>query len=103
MKLCEAMKEASSEQVVFFLTTAYVETLQHSSFANPLPVHVTTLPLNGMGDLRRRRDVLQALIAMYYPEQRTTGGVLEEAYEVFEAALERLRALNAEGATAPSC
>lgn len=97
MTLCKAMNEASSERVVFFLTTAYIEALQHSDCARALPAHLTTLPFDGMGDLRRRRDVLQALIAMYYPEQHATGSVLEEAQEVFEAALERLRTLNTAG------
>lgn len=95
MKVCKAMNEARSEDVVFFLTTAYIEALQHAECASALPVHLTTLPLGGMCDLKRRRDVLQALIAMYYPEQHATGSELQEAHEVFETALQRLRVLNA--------
>jgi hypothetical protein len=95
MRLSKAMSEAVSEEVVFFLTTAYIEALQVADCANALPLHLTTLPLDGMSDLKRRRDVLQALIAMYYPESHTSGNELMEAQEVFETALQRLRALNA--------
>jgi len=101
MKVCKAMSEASSEHVVFFLTTAYIEALQHAECARALPVHVTTLPLGGLSDLKRRRDVLQALIAMYYPEQHAAGSELQEAQEVFDTALQRLRALNARGNDGP--
>ena len=62
MKVCEAMDEASSEHVVLFLATAYIEALQHAKCASALPAHLTTLPLGGVSDLKRRRDVLQALI-----------------------------------------
>lgn len=96
MKLCEAMNEAGSEGAVYFLTSAYVESLQHSHCASALPAHLTTLPLEGMCDLKRRSDVLKVLLAMYYPEQHTTDSVLVEAHEVFETALRQLRALNAE-------
>jgi len=95
MKLCKAISEAGSEEIVFFLTTAYIEALQHAKCASALPVHLTTLPLGGICDLKRRRDVLQVLIAMYYAEQQATGSELEEAREIFETALERLRTLNA--------
>ena len=107
MRLCRAMNYASSDYVVFFLTTAYIEALQHADCASALPTHLTTLPLDGMRDLKRRRDVLQALIAMYYPEQHASGSVLEEAQEVFETALRRLRALSVARAKAglmrPAC
>ncbi len=96
MRLCEAINEATSQDAVFFLTSAYIEALQHSDCARALPAHLTSLPLDGMGDLKRRRDVIQVLIAMYYPEQDGSDSVLGEAQEVFEIALRRLRALNAE-------
>ncbi len=95
MKVCKAMREAKSEHVVFFLTTAYIEALQHAKCAAALPVHLTTLPIGGVQDLKRRRDVLQALIAMYYPEQHGAGSEMEEAHAVFDTALQRLRVLNA--------
>jgi hypothetical protein len=99
MNLCKAISEATSQQVVFFLTSAYIETLQCATCASAWPVHVTTLPLAGACDLKRRRDVLKALIAMYCPERHATRSELEEAHEVFETALRRLAALNATGET----
>lgn len=94
MELCTAMSEATSEHVVFFLTTSYIEALQHGMCASALPAHLTTLPLNGISDLKRRRDVLQALIVTYYQGEHPAGSEVIEAHQVFETALNRLRALN---------
>ncbi len=96
MQLCNAISEASSEHAVLFLTTAYIEALQHTHCASALPLQLTILPLDGMRDLRRRFDVLHVLIAVHCSENHATPSELREAHEVFETALQRLHALNAD-------
>jgi hypothetical protein len=95
MQLCKAISEAGSEDAVFFLTTAYIEALQHASCASALPLQLTIMPLKGIRDLRRRFDALHVLIAVHYSRTHATRSELEEAHEVFATALQRLCALNA--------
>lgn len=95
MSIREAIERARSEYQVYFLLTAYIDHLQYSDCASLLPAHLTTLPLNGVSDLKRRQDVLGAVIAIFFQDVREAEGVIRDAYELFGIALQRLRFLSA--------
>lgn len=102
MNVHDAMAQARTTHEVFFLLTAYIEHLGHSDMARTLPVHLTTLPLSGTQDVRRRADVLDMVIAMYFQRPRSEAGVVEEARRLFRIALHRLSALEHRGSALPA-
>jgi hypothetical protein len=85
----DAMERAGTEQEIFFLLAAYVETVRHGDDLNLLPWQVRDLPLAGSDDLKARIHGLQV---------RGTASdvdhgirlVVEEAIDVFRSALRRL-------------
>lgn len=90
MLINEAIKLAQTEHVVYFLLTAYVETLGHADNYG-IPEKVRRLPLDGQSDVQERlglvRDILDTP-ACSTPHVRP---VIEEVAEVFHAASEQLR------------
>jgi hypothetical protein len=92
LKITEAIKTADTEHVVYFLLTAYVETLQYyDPLRSCLPEHVKRLPMAGMSDVSERlRAVRSASEQNAQSEART---LIEEVFEVFSAAFQRLSAL----------
>jgi hypothetical protein len=48
MTITDAIRHAESEHMVYFLLSAYIETLQ---FSAKLPARLTRLPLSGMRDI----------------------------------------------------
>lgn len=92
MKITEAIKTADTEHVVYFLLTAYVETLDYyDPLRSCLPEHVKRLPMAGLSDVAQRLRALRTTIEHYAQSQARL--LIEEVLEVFSAALQRLRAL----------
>lgn len=90
MKIIEAIGTADNEHVVYFLLTAYVETLDYyDPLRSCLPEHVKSLPIVGISDVAARLRTLRRVIAQYARSQVRL--LLQEALEVFRAALRRLR------------
>lgn len=91
MKITEALAIADTEHVVYFLLTAYVETLAfYDPLRSCLPEHVKRLPIAGMSDVSERlRAVLPSAIEQSTQSQARP--LLHEVIEVFGAALERLQ------------
>ena len=58
MMIIEAIESAASEHAVYFLATAYIESLHHFHRSLGLPETVVALPLSGEADLRRRLAAL---------------------------------------------
>ena len=54
MMIVEAINSASSEHAVYFLVTAYIESLHHYRCSLGLPESVVSLPVSGVGDLEAR-------------------------------------------------
>jgi hypothetical protein len=92
LKITEAIKTADTEHVVYFLLTAYVETLHYyDPLRACLPEHVKHLPMTGMSDISERlRAVRSAAEQHAEPQARLLMG---EVLEVFSAALQRLSEL----------
>ena len=88
--ITDAIKQAPSEHVVYFLLTAYVETLGYVDLG--IPEDVKRLPISGKPDVHERlgmmRDVLKS------PRDiNAEKGIVEEAVDVFGAASEQLERL----------
>ena len=62
MTIVDAINSAGSEHAVYFLVTAYIESLQHFHRGLGIPEAVVRLPLYGMEDLEERLTSLKANI-----------------------------------------
>jgi hypothetical protein len=92
LKITDAITTADTEHVVYFLLTAYVETLHYyDPLRSSLPEHVKRLPMAGISDVAERLRALRTSIEQYAQSQARL--LIEEALEVFSAALQRLKAL----------
>ena len=54
MMILDAINSASNEHAVYFLVTAYLESLQHFPRGLGLPKSVMKLPIGGLDDLEQR-------------------------------------------------
>jgi len=59
MMILDAINTAQNEHAVYFLVTAYLESLQHFPRGLGLPKSVVHLPVGGLDDLERRLVSLQ--------------------------------------------
>jgi hypothetical protein len=59
MMILDAINGASNEHAVYFLVTAYLESLQHFPRGLGVPKSVMQLPLGGIDDLEQRLVSLQ--------------------------------------------
>jgi hypothetical protein len=96
MLINDAIRTARSEHTVYFLLTAYLESLQ---FSRKLPDYVTALPLAGLNDLEWR---FERLFAEFESEVGAKDANqlhdLLEAINVFEVSVSRLCGLLTENA-----
>jgi hypothetical protein len=89
--ITDAIKLAPSEHVVYFLLTAYVETLGYVDLYG-IPEDVKRLPISGKPDVSERLDIMRDVLDG--PQSTTTvKAVIEEAVDVFGAASEQLEKL----------
>lgn len=59
MTIVDAISSAPSTHAVYFLVTAYIESLHHYHNSLGIPEEVISLPLAGMDDLHARLDALR--------------------------------------------
>ena len=74
MMIVDAVSSAPSEHAVYFLVTAYMESLRHFERSCGVPQRVLDLPVAGAADLRERLSTLR----------RTTSSPLESMVAVSE-------------------
>ena len=86
MMLADAIESAVSEHAVYFLVTAYIESLHHFHTSLRIPQRVIALPLGRADDLSERAQALREV-------DHASGGVASEALAVLECALRRLEGL----------
>jgi hypothetical protein len=89
MMLADAINSATSEHAVYFLVTAYVESLHHFHHSLDIPERAIALPVNGLEDLKHRSLLLRDRIDR---ARETTMGAAEMA-AILDCALGRLRTL----------
>lgn len=88
MMIVDAISSAPSGHAVYFLVTAYIESLHHYRNSLGIPEEVITLPVADKGDLQARLDALRQNINV------PLGAVApaSEVSTVLAAAVERLEA-----------
>ena len=59
MMIVDAISTAPSRHAVYFLVTAYIESLHHYHNSLGIPAEVICLPVAGMGDLEARLTALR--------------------------------------------
>ena len=92
MNITDAITKADTEHVVYFLLTAYVETLHYyDPLRSSLPEHVKRLPMAGISDVSKRLRALRNYIKHYAHSQARV--LIDEVLEVFSAAVTRLKTL----------
>jgi hypothetical protein len=89
MMLADAIDSAISEHAVYFLVTAYVESLHHFHTSLGLPERVIALPLGGTADLVERIRILREA----NNARANDMAAAVEAIAILEGALARLRKL----------
>ena len=62
MIIVDAIKSARTEHAVYFLVTAYLESLSHFECSAGVPRPVLRLPISGSADLASRLDTLESTI-----------------------------------------
>ena len=94
MIIIDALKLATTEHVVYFLLTAYVETVEHSGpSARALPKEARRMPVRDASDVVRRLRVLQVKRSSFKVPREVR--LIDEVVSAFSAAADRLRALGA--------
>ena len=91
MTIIDAISNADSEYVIYFLLAAYIEAAQ---FAASLPDYVRNLPITGSKDVETR--FRQLATACYEPIEQVDDkavAVIHEALHIFDTALCRLTLL----------
>lgn len=89
MMIVEAVESAPTEHAVYFLVTAYIESVRHFEQGCGVPQRAITLPVAGFSDLTERLDILRS-------ESVAPGSAVAaaEAAAVLAAALRRLSTLS---------
>ena len=95
MSITGAIRRASTEHVVYFLLSAYVETLHHyDSVWRALPERVKRLPMAGKADVLERVSALGEAAIAHARSACSVQTMIREVAEVFCAALHRLQVLH---------
>ena len=88
MMIIDAINSANNEHAVWFLVTAYLESLNHFHASLGLPLAVVALPVRGLADLRSRIAALRNCRPA--PAEQSTPPA--EVAAVLETAVGRLHA-----------
>jgi hypothetical protein len=94
LTITEAIRTAHTTHALYFLLTAYVETLV---FAQSIPDEVRSLPIRGNADVAQRSRVMKNVVQAPAPE--VVAPKLEEAAGVFSVASEQLEKLSQDANT----
>jgi hypothetical protein len=64
MIIVDAINSAPTEHAVYFLVTAYIESLCHFNCSAGVPGRVLRLPISGPADLASRLDTLESNVTV---------------------------------------
>lgn len=87
--ITEAIKSAQTEHVVYFLLTAYIETLGHTD-SSGIPTTVRRLPLRDKNDVRERLRLVRVKLYTRRRDDKRAKPVMEKTAEVLNTAVEQL-------------
>jgi hypothetical protein len=86
MMIVDAVHSAPTPTAVYFLLTAYLESLRHFQCTCGVPERTLDLPVMSATDLRQRLDLLEHASGTF----ASPGVVIDELAAVIRCALERL-------------
>lgn len=89
----DVIREAKSEQEIYFLLNSYVEAVRFGDQLNVVPDPVKRLPLAGRTQVRQQYQKLVELDKSSGATNDSANTVIKEALPIFGAALERLESL----------
>jgi hypothetical protein len=93
--ITDAIETAQTAHVVYFLLTAYVETLgYYDPLRSTLPPCVRRLPVAGIRDVTRRLRALRETPVSNPRNGADVRALLDEAVALFDTARRRLRTLH---------
>ncbi len=99
--LNDAITLAQTEHAVYFLLTAYVETLDYyDPPRSSIPARAKELPMAGKADVLERLHILRNACKAHTQSEPIARTVIEEAVDVFSTAIQRLTALQTSTTTA---
>lgn len=90
--ITDAMKSAQTEHTVYFLLTAYVETLGHTDNYG-IPETVRRLPICGRSDVRERSRLMRETLYTRGRHDNCAKPVIVEAADVFNTAAKQLETI----------
>jgi hypothetical protein len=90
--IIDAIRRARTDYVVYFLLSAWLETLQHTGRARAFPEGVTSLPVRNGRDVIHRLRLIRRKLARNDDTEPQRRRVLEDAARAFAVAWERLKA-----------
>jgi hypothetical protein len=94
MVIADAISEAETEYVVYFLLEAYLNTASRRAALQGVSDRIIMLPLTGRHDTKLRFELLKAELAEAAGRRDDeAGATIKEAVMVFGAALQRLESL----------
>jgi hypothetical protein len=94
MVIADAISEAETEYVVYFLLEAYLNTASRRTALQSVPERIIMLPLTGRHDAKLRFALLQAELDERAGRQDDeAGAAIREAVMVFSTAVRRLESL----------
>jgi hypothetical protein len=91
--IVEAIGRARTEHVVYFLLSAWFETLEHTGHARVLPAEATGVPVRSSVDVRRRLRLVREKLASESEIAPQRARVLEDAARALHAARIKLSGL----------
>ena len=94
MMISDVIAEAGTEHEIYFLLTAYLESVRFGDKLGLLPEHITRLPVSGPADVKQRFDDLrmECARAMFQSNERSRR-FITEALDVVGTARDRLTCL----------
>ena len=92
MLISDVVRDANTEHEIYFLITAYVESVRFADKLGLLPEPMTKLPLAGGRDLQERFTLLMSELDTASKELNDkTCAAIKEALQVFGAGIARLQ------------
>ena len=93
MFIIQAIVRAKTEIIVYFLLSAWLESLVHDGSARAIPRAATRLPVRGARDVRRRLGVVRETLGARSAGSPADLRTLEDAAAALAVACEQLREL----------
>lgn len=93
--------DATNKYEIYFLLTAYLESVRYGDKLGMLPKELTRLPCSGIDDIWQRLDALRAeLQSPHAASHEPREAILREAAATLGASVRRLRQLDGEAPAA---